>query len=233
MPLEREKLAQVIQTEINKKGHEIQSHGFSHRPVNQMSPKKFQSELRETNKRLEDITGEPVVGFRAPDFSIDKNTFWAFEVMIEEGLTYDSSIFPMKTRRYGIKGFQGGYSIVHTASGTIEELTVSVYESPIGIRLPVGGGGYIRLWPSWWLRFCLNKSDNQAIPFIVYCHPYEFNPKEWDQILKYIPKFRRIQQGVGRNKFPDKLLSLLKSKPFGPIYRVLGNCRDRYTKSKL
>ena len=143
--------------EIHQKGHEVQSHGFSHRPVNGMRPDEFKWELKETSKYIEDITGKPVYGFRAPDFSIDEKSSWAFEVMYECGIRYDSSIFPLKTLRYGISGFKIGYSIISTPSGNIEELPVSVLEIEWwkGMRIPVGGGGYFRLFPSWFLSYCL------------------------------------------------------------------------------
>jgi peptidoglycan/xylan/chitin deacetylase (PgdA/CDA1 family) len=100
--------------EIHDRGHEIQSHGYSHRPVNRMTPGEFKREIKETSKCIEDVTGEAVTGFRAPDFSIDRDSFWAFEVMLECGIYYDSSIFPIKTKCYGIDGFENGYSIIQT-----------------------------------------------------------------------------------------------------------------------
>lgn len=211
--------------EIHQSGHEIGSHGFSHRPVNKMKPKKFFEELKETRDRLEDITGERIKGFRAPDFTIDANTFWAFEVMIETGLTYDSSIFPVRTRRYGIQGFKPGYSIIKTPSGSIEELTVSVYETRSGLKIPVGGGGYIRLLPSWFLKWCLQEFHKKKKPFVLYCHPYEFNPQEWKDILKYVPRLRKLHQGIGRRNFSAKISSLLQTDQFGSISDVLKRCR--------
>jgi len=213
--------------EIQQKGHEIQSHGFSHLPVNKMNSKQFFKELRETSERLEDITGEPVTGYRAPDFSIDKGSWWAFEVMIEAGISYDSSIFPMKTMRYGVSGFDRGYSLINTPSGIIEELTVSVDELKSVIRIPIGGGGYIRLFPGWLLNYSLRKFNDQNRPFVIYCHPYEFNPKEWDQILKYVSGLRKLHQGIGRKKFPQKISSLFNTCLFGTMLDALCNCREK------
>ncbi len=214
--------------EINARGHEIQSHSFSHRPINSMTPAEFRGELKETNKRLEDITGNVITGFRAPDFSIDEKSFWAFEVMYECGIRYDSSIFPLRTRRYGINGFEKGYSVIKTPSGIIEELPVSILELnfPKGMRIPVGGGGYFRLFPSWFLSYCLRKLENQGLPFIIYCHPYEFNPQEWRQIMKYVPAYRRLHQGLGRNRFEGKIAQLLKLRTFGTMSDVLKIVRN-------
>lgn len=218
--------------EIYERGHEIQSHGYSHRPINGMTPTEFKRELIETSNRLEDITGKPVTGFRAPDFSIDEKSFWAFEVMYECGIRYDSSIFPLRTRRYGINGFERGYSLIKTPSGIIEELPVSILELtfPKGVRIPVGGGGYFRLFPLWFLRYCLRKLEVQGLPFIIYCHPYEFNPQEWRQIMKYVPVYRRIHQGFGRNGFEEKVAQILKLRTFrkmSDVLRMLRNIKNQ------
>ena len=214
--------------EVHARGHEIQSHGYSHRPVNNMTPGEFKKELEETRNLLEDITGESVTGFRAPDFSIDEESFWAFEVMYECGIRYDSSVFPLKTSRYGIAGFTKGYSIIKTLSGDIEELPVSVLEMSWfnGFRVPVGGGGYFRLFPSWFLNYSLKKLGSQGQPFIIYCHPYDFNPMEWQQILKRVPVYRRLHQGLGRRRFQEKVSRLLEAGVFGAMSEVLKELRD-------
>jgi polysaccharide deacetylase family protein (PEP-CTERM system associated) len=209
--------------QMHKEGHEIQSHGFSHLPVSSLGPAGFKKELTETSRLIEDITGEPVTGYRAPDFSIDRETFWAFEVMCECGIRYDSSIFPLRTRRYGINGFEAGYSVIETPSGRIEELPVSVYEPSWlrGVRVPVGGGGYFRLFPSWFLVRCLRAMDAKLSPFVIYCHPYEFNPGEWASISAHIPAYRRLHQGLGRRGFQGKVSRLLKTETFGTMSDVL------------
>jgi len=220
--------------EIHDSGHEIQSHGFSHRPVNKMSRNEFKWELTETSKYLEDITGSPVTGFRAPDFSIDNASFWAFEVMYECGIRYDSSVFPLKTSRYGIKGFKRGFSIIKTPTGDIEELPVSVLEMKwLGkTRIPVGGGGYFRLLPLWFMMMSLRKLDRDNFPFIIYCHPYEFNPDEWKQIMNKIPLHRRLHQGLGRKEFQKKIEKLLDAADFGTMTDVLSILRKENTEIK-
>lgn len=214
--------------EIHRKGHEIQSHGYSHRPVYLMTSKEFSRELTETGKRLEDITGKPVTGFRAPDFSINRKCFWAFDVMRQCGIKYDSSVFPLRTTRYGIRGFERGYSIIRTASGPIEELPVSVLEFawPGQVRIPIGGGGYFRLFPAWVLRCGLLKLERQGLPFIIYCHPYEFNSQEWRQISKHVPRYRRLHQGLGRKGFQEKVAQLFILRRFASMSDVLDQLRS-------
>jgi polysaccharide deacetylase family protein (PEP-CTERM system associated) len=215
--------------DISGDGHEIQSHGYSHRPVCGMTPDTFKEELKETSARLSDIIGKPITGFRAPDFSINERTFWAFEIMHECGIRYDSSIFPMKTSRYGIDGFERGYSLIKTNNGAIEELPVTVLELswPGGRRLPVGGGGYFRLFPTRFLRYCVMRLEKENMPFVIYCHPYEFNPDEWSSMKKYIPLRRRMHQGIGRAGFKGKIDELLGLSRFGSISEVLEKSRGR------
>jgi polysaccharide deacetylase family protein (PEP-CTERM system associated) len=213
---------EVVQS-IHGEGHEVQAHGFSHRPLNKMSKRQISQELEQTKKAIEDTIGKSSTGFRAPDFSIDKDTFWIFEMLIEYGFQYDSSIFPIKTRRYGIDGFERGFSLIQTPSGTIQELPVSVYEihKPFLKRIPVGGGGYFRLYPLWFLKYFFKGLQKQGLPFIIYCHPYEFNPDEWNQIGKPVPISVRLHQGLGRRGFPGKVYQILKSGSFGTMSEVL------------
>lgn len=207
---------------VKEKGHEIQSHGYSHRPLNKLSPEEIKKELLETKKILEDITGKEVIGFRAPDFSIDKKRLWIFEIMAECGIKYDSSIFPVRTRRYGINNFERGYSKIITKSGVIEELPVSILKINLfkQINIPVGGGGYFRLFPYKFLSFSLDLLNKKNLPFVVYCHPYEFNHKELS-MLEGVTLFLRLHQGIGRKGFAKKLSKLLQKAKFTTISKVI------------
>jgi len=219
----------AIVIEIDAKGHEVQSHGLTHRAVNTMTPDEFRTELTETSRYIEDAIGKSVTGFRAPDFSIDRDTFWAFDVMAECGITVDSSIFPLRTRRYGISGFERGYSRIKTESGIVEEFPVSVLTASWlgGIRLPVGGGGYFRLLPGWFLKYSLEKLDGEGRPFVLYCHPYEFNPGELKDMMSVVPLYRRLHQGLGREGFPQKVYNLFKLRPFGTMAEALARLRGQ------
>lgn len=213
--------------EIKRGGHEVQSHGYSHLPVNEMSPKKFRDDLLEASKIIQDITGDPVTGFRAPDFSIDRESFWAFEVMRECGILYDSSIFPFKTSRYGIDGYTRGYSVIETPAGTVEELPVSVYQMkrPYEKRIPFGGGGYFRMFPYFFIKHFCNDLEKEGLPVVIYCHPYEFNPGELKQISSKLPLYTVLHQGIGRRTFEKKVTKLLQLKDFGTVSNLLGRLR--------
>jgi hypothetical protein len=177
---------------------------------------------------IEDITGKPVTGFRAPDFTITKDCFWAFDVMSELGITFDSSIFPMRTRRYGITGFEAGYSVIKApAGGVVEELPVTVVKKSF-FSVPVGGGGYFRLWPMAFLKAAYNSVRAKGRPFVIYCHPYEFNTREWDSMPAGVSAFYRLHQSIGRAGFVHKIRFLVGMGKFGSMPEALSFCTKRH-----
>lgn len=213
---------------IQDAGHEIQSHGYSHRLTWDLGPDGFRDDLDRSVKVLEDITGRKITGFRAPCFSIGREEWWAFEIMGELGLTYDSSIFPMRTRRYGLP-FEPGYSIIRPDSpgaAAIEELPVSVLGEG-RFRLPVGGGGYLRLVPASLLTGALRRINRADRPFVLYCHPYEFDPDEFKKMSAAVPLYRRLHQQAFRSSVPRKIAALFRSAPFTTLEDVLAFERGR------
>jgi peptidoglycan-N-acetylglucosamine deacetylase len=160
-------------------GHEIASHGYSHTPLWQLDPESFRAELREFRTAIRDALSEDRVrGFRAPTFSIDRSTAWAFEVLAEEGFDYDSSIFPAKVTLYGVSGVPlGVYRPAaadlgrHDPGGRVVEFPVAVHQIG-GYRLPIAGGFYLRALP-----FCVFQASLDAIlarrPANLFLHPWE------------------------------------------------------------
>jgi polysaccharide deacetylase family protein (PEP-CTERM system associated) len=202
-------------------GHEIQSHGYSHRPVNKMDRKELKLELELARKTVEDACGVLVTAFRAPDFTIDRENIWALEVLVETGFTVDSSIFPMRTHRYGISGYPTVPHRIHLPSGAdIMEVPVAIWSSG-KIRIPVAGGGYFRLIPGIVLeRFFASMMTRQ--PVIVYCHPYEFNNHDLDEYYRMnVSKTFLFTQGLGRTFYGEKIDTLLQKLPFGRFDQVL------------
>lgn len=194
---------------IDNAGHELATHGYSHRPVNKMSKNQFRDELRRSKDSISNVIGKEVIGFRAPDFSIDKKTFWAFPIMRECGIRYDSSIFPVKTRRYGIEGFS--MTPVYLKEFDIFEIPMSTV--PIfGRSFPIGGGGYFRLLPFAITDYFIHKMNSRGIRCTTYFHPYELNPHDFDGEL--VPFSMRIHQGLFRSRIKPRLRSLLKSYQF-------------------
>ena len=206
-------------------GHEIQSHGYSHRPVNKMDRKELKVELELARKTVEDACGVQVTAFRAPDFTIDRENIWALEVLVETGFKVDSSIFPMRTHRYGISGYPTVPHWVQLPSGAgIMEVPVAIWSSG-KIRIPVAGGGYFRLIPGIILeRFFASMMTRQ--PVIVYCHPYEFNAHDLDEYYRMnVSKAFLFTQGLGRTFYGKKIDSLFQRLPFGRFDQVLETWR--------
>ena len=163
-------------------GHEIACHGMTHRPLWRLDRESFRRELRDSRSALRAALGrEEVVGFRAPTFSLDRSTAWAIEVLREEGFLYDSSVFPMRVRLYGVAGAPPGIYrpaardlARHDPAGTLVEFPVAV--GALGpLRLPVGGGFYLRALPSWVLHGILDRIASER-PFNLYIHPWECAP---------------------------------------------------------
>jgi polysaccharide deacetylase family protein (PEP-CTERM system associated) len=207
--------------ELLAEGHEIQSHGYSHRPLFQMDRNSLRTELELARKTVEDACGVQVTAFRAPDFSILKHNLWALELLAENGFEVDSSIFPMAMKRYGIGDWDLSPSRVRLASGAeILEVPVAVWTAG-RVRVPVAGGGYFRLLPQAMLEAALRSVLSQERPAIVYCHPYEFNPEELDDYREHVSPMFRIYQGLGRGSFEGRIRHLLTSLPFGRMDEVL------------
>jgi polysaccharide deacetylase family protein (PEP-CTERM system associated) len=206
-------------------GHEIQSHGYSHRPVNKMDRKELRLELDLARKTIEDACGVQVTAFRAPDFTIDRENIWALEVLVETGFTVDSSIFPIKTRRYGISGYPTVPHWIQLPNGAgIMEVPVAIWSSG-KIRIPVAGGGYFRLIPGILLeKFFASMMKQQ--PVIIYCHPYEFNARELEEYYRMnVSKIFLLTQGLGRTSHVRKINNLLHRLPFGRFDQVMETWR--------
>ncbi len=153
------------------RGHEIACHGYQHSRVTDRGA--FERDIAKAKRLLEDVAGVPVRGFRAPDFSITKQTLWAIDVLRELGFQYDSSIFPI--------GFHDVYGIGEW-SPTILEVAPGFWEFPLatfavlGRTLPVAGGGYFRLYPFWLTRHAIRRINRSGQPAMIYLHPYEIGP---------------------------------------------------------
>lgn len=166
--------------EISKSGHEIASHGYSHKSLNLLSKEAFEEEIITTNKILEDIIGKKIIGFRAPFFSLNEKTSWAIEVLESNKFKYDSSIFPMKTPRYGVKNAPTEkYKIASTnifensKSSEIWEIPLSVFKNNL-ISLPIAGGIYGRFLPFFlWQHLLKEKAKNSNLN--LYFHPWELH----------------------------------------------------------
>jgi polysaccharide deacetylase family protein (PEP-CTERM system associated) len=215
--------------EIRALGHEVQSHGYGHQLIHTQTHAEFRADVERSKGLLEDLVGERVVGYRAPRFSITKRTLWALDVLVDAGFEYDSSIFPLRLRGYGIKGTPLAPHVMRTPAGH-EMLELPVAALDVGpLRVPVGGGGYFRLAPSWAIRRSVQRLNQQRRPAIVYCHPYEFAPNELRELHETratphgIPWRTQLHQGIGRGGFERKMSELLSAAQFGALREMLRN----------
>ena len=167
---------------IAAEGHEIGCHGMTHEPLWRLTPETFRRELRDFRTVIRSALGaDPVVGYRAPTFSLDRTTAWALPVLREEGFAYDSSIFPMQVMLYGVRGAPlgiyrpaGDDLARHDPQGSLIEFPVAV-GALAGLRLPVAGGFYLRALPLWLLTAVLDRIVRSR-PASIYIHPWECAP---------------------------------------------------------
>jgi len=203
---------------IRKAGHEIASHGFDHTMITEMSPESFRNDVRTSKAILEGITGASVTGYRAPTFSILEKTSWAYEILLQEGYSYSSSVYPIWHDRYGWPKF--GNQPRRMASGE----DVDIWEVPLTVgsigpfRIPFGGGGYLRAYPFPLTKALFRKLERNGGHGIVYIHPWELDTRH---PTVQAPFFRRVRHHIGIPKMKRKLIHLLRSIPFGTVSQLL------------
>jgi polysaccharide deacetylase family protein (PEP-CTERM system associated) len=207
-------LPELVQ-EISGAGHEVGSHGWSHNPIWNLDRDSFSDEIIRSKKVLEELSGQTVIGYRAPTFSITGKTLWALDELVKAGYKYDSSIFPVHHDRYGIP--EAPLEIHKTDEGIVE-IPLSVMQ--VGSRtIPVAGGGYFRLYPLAITRGAIKRMNAAGRPAVVYVHPWEFDPGQPKVDGAGFLSSIRHRVGIGRNL--DKLERLIGDFPFGPAKNAL------------
>lgn len=197
-------------------GHEIGCHSYDHVRIYSMGKDDFKRQVTLAKKYLEDASGNPVYGFRAPDFSITQASIWALDILKEVGFFYDSSIYPIGLHDvYGIKEID---SSIHTLPNGLIEVPLSSIEF-FGKRFPFGGGGYFRLYPLYLTKLFIRKNNNLGRPCIFYIHPYEIGPIiPKISELSYYRKFRHYYNCC---KGSRRLKEILQRFEFGTIVDIL------------
>ena len=197
---------------IHRAGHEVASHSWDHRRVHTHTPASFLEDLRQSKDALEQVTGEAVLGYRAPTFSVVGKTAWAIDVLVESGMLYDSSVYPIRHDRYGVPGAPrspffasgGGREILEFPPATLRFLSLCV---------PVGGGGYFRLLPLSWMERAIAQLNNESPhpAATLYFHPWEFDPDQPRLPLSPLSKFRTY---TGIDRTQARLQTLLTQHRF-------------------
>ncbi len=210
-----------IVKEILNSGHEVATHGYSHRLVYDMMPEEFEDDLKVALEYLNKAGCDQILGYRAPYWSITKRSLWALKILSKLGLKYDSSIFPIRRGLYGIPD----------APTRAYKISEELWEFPpatikfLWINVPIAGGGYLRMVPYPIVASAIRRSIGQQLR-IFYFHPYELDPT--DVHLKHKVKSVSsaaywLQQVVGRRSNPDKLRRLLHEFKFTSIKEALSN----------
>lgn len=207
---------------IVDRGHEIACHGYGHQLVYDIGPVAFREDIRRAKAILEDQSGQPVLGYRAPSYSIVKDSLWALDILAEEGFTFDSSIFPVYHDRYGIPDAPRYPYDIEREAGTLREFPLTTKSFSLfgkEMNLPVAGGGYLRLFPVSLIRNSLQGINREGNPAVLYFHPWEIDPGQPRIKTGLKSRFRHY---VNLDKTIGKLRVLLEALEFAPMSQVLG-----------
>lgn len=208
---------------IAAEGHEVACHSSEHRRVFQLSPEQFREDTLRAKKTIEDVAGIHVYGYRAPSFSITADSLWAFDILVEAGFTYDSSIFPIRHPNYGMPKLPRAPFLVKTPSGPIIEYPMPTLAVGAN-RSPLAGGAYLRLLPyvytRWGIRF-LNECEEQSV--CIYAHPWELDP---DQPRINGSLTAKLRHYVGLGTMEKKLRRLLQDFEFVTLQSLLPSTNE-------
>jgi len=209
--------------EIHQRGHEIATHGYSHRLVYQMTPAELEADVTKAVSLTEAITGSKIFGYRAPYFSLTRNATRAFDILLDNGIRYDSSVFPVRRGLYGDPDAPASAYVVHSREKQ------QLWEFPpstirlLRQNLPIAGGGYLRLFPYPFIRWGIRRLNRAGQPAVVYLHPYELDPTDLGtgNMSGIMPsRLTRLTQGLGRRAMEKRLRRLLSEFAFGSIREV-------------
>lgn len=201
--------------EIERRGHEIATHGYSHTVLTAMTPAEFETDLQRALNCTRACVNQPILGFRAPSFTITSKTLWAFDILAKHDIVYDSSIFPISGHPdYGI----GDAPLTIHQRGALTEVPMSVAEIA-GKRVPCSGGGYFRLFPYTVTKFLMTQCHRQGRPVIFYLHPWEIDPAQPRRPLSLT---KRLRHYINLDKTLARLDRLLADFEFASIKRILG-----------
>ncbi|MEC8252148.1 MAG: XrtA system polysaccharide deacetylase [Planctomycetota bacterium] len=211
-----ERMPEVVR-EIHAAGHEVGSHGYDHRVLPELGRHGFRADLARTAAVLEDLTGRRPTAFRACTWSIGPKTPWAVEELLRSGVTLDSSIQPVRHPDYGVPSAPTTPYRISSGERELLEFPPLTWDV-LGKHIPVGGGGYLRLFPLWLMRLGLQQKEKLGVPGCIYLHPWEVDPDQPRQRLGGLRGFRHY---VNLGKTYGKLARLLKDYQFTTMSAAL------------
>ncbi|HPD30992.1 MAG TPA: DUF3473 domain-containing protein [Phycisphaerae bacterium] len=205
---------------IQSAGHEIASHGYGHELMYRLTPRQFEEDVRRSIEIIGSQTGRRPLGYRAPAFSITRESLWGGPILASLGFRYSSSIFPIRKARYGI---HDAPRIPHRWSNCdLVEFPLTTLRV-FGCHVPVCGGGYMRLLPWWVHAHAIGSMNAGGHPAVVYLHPYELASDEVDLFRRAGLRFstsRRVMQSLWRSRVLPRLTRLFEAFRFAPITQV-------------
>jgi polysaccharide deacetylase family protein (PEP-CTERM system associated) len=205
--------------EIAAAGHEVGTHGWSHTLIYNQEPAVFRAELERSVKLLEDLTGAPILGHRAPFFSITRRSLWALDFVRELGIRYDSSIYPVYNYRYGIEGYpRWPHEIAFGEGAGLQEFPITTWKV-LGKNLPIAGGAYFRIYPYALTRAGFRAVNADGKPATFYLHPWELDP---DHPRIDLPRRIATTHYANLRATESRLRRLLRDFRFAPMKDVLG-----------
>jgi len=201
--------------EIHSQGHEIASHGYSHVPLYRYrSPSEFRDDITRSKRVIEDVIQERILGYRAPSFSIRKDTLWSLDIISSAGFQYDSSVFPIHHDRYGIPNAPTKPYIIIEGLTEIPPATCTIFRH---LRIPFGGGGYFRLFPYHITTLFTHMNNYKLQPNIFYFHPHDFDEA---QPLDNLSTISRLRRRVGLKNNRNKFMKFLSDHQFIPLRQI-------------
>ena len=192
---------------IAARGHEVASHGYSHRMASTMTPGEFAYDVRRARLLLCDLAGEDVAGYRAPTFSVTPANTWVFDVLRDEGYAYDSSVFPIAHDRYGWPDFpRSPVRIAWPDGSVLDEYPMATLDTPFG-RFPVAGGGYFRATPGPAFRWAWRRLTRAGRRSVFYLHPWELDAAQPRVRVGVLNRWRHY---IGLSSTAERLRRMLR-----------------------
>ena len=206
---------------IADEGHELGAHSYWHRKVYEMSRGEFEEDMRRCLDVVEGASGQRVLGFRAPSFSIKEGSEWALDALLDLGFAYDASLFPASRGHGGYMCPQGAHVVTTPSGRELPELPMSIATfgaGPMKKKLCYSGGGYMRVLPGPVIEHGLRQEASAGRPTVVYLHPRDFAP---DVPRVKMPPHRRFKCYTGMRSTEGKLRRLLSEHQWGTCKDVL------------
>lgn len=202
--------------EIVVRGHEPACHSYWHRLIFNLTPEEFRQDTQRAKQAIEQAAGRPVLGYRAPSYSVTSRSLWALEILAQSGFVYDSSIFPIRHDTYGMPSAPRFPFRMDTPSGPISEYPLTTFRLWGPGNLPVAGGGYLRIFPFAYTRLGVTRARQEGLTIVAYIHPWEIDPGQPRLAGRLLSRFRHY---TNLAQTPRKLRQLWQCASFTSFER--------------